>query len=157
MGLLSLRLVGAVGARTYLRSSYSQRGPTVAWIRTQVLAVASPLLTTELSRNPKLKLFTNIHPHLWVCGFSSLSYCFVVKELKRGRIARIGVAGYLVTMVSLYSQTLPPVGESFAAPQWISCSEKWILKWAPSLPQVPLGFLRKAQILVAVQINRMVT
>ena len=50
MDLLGLRLVVAVGARTIVRSSCSQRGPAMAWIWTQVLAVASPaLLPTELS------------------------------------------------------------------------------------------------------------
>jgi len=32
MDLLSLRLVGAVGARINVRGSYSQQGPAVAWI-----------------------------------------------------------------------------------------------------------------------------
>jgi len=49
--LLSLRLVWVVGTRTNVRSSYLQRGPTVAW--TQVRTVAtSALLTTELSHYP---------------------------------------------------------------------------------------------------------
>ena len=41
-----IHLVEAVG----VRSSYAERGPAVAWIRTQALAVASPMrLTIELS------------------------------------------------------------------------------------------------------------
>ena len=36
-GVLSLRLVGAAGARINVRSSYSQLGPTMTWVRTKVL------------------------------------------------------------------------------------------------------------------------
>ena len=51
--LLSLRLVGGVGARMNVRSSYSQRWPAVARIRTQVLTVASPaFLMIDLPRYP---------------------------------------------------------------------------------------------------------
>ena len=53
MDFLGLRLVGAVGARINARTSYSQPGPAMVWIRTQVLTVASPArLMTELSRYP---------------------------------------------------------------------------------------------------------
>ena len=41
---LSLRLVGAVGARIHVRSLNSQRWPTVNWIWTRVLKVSSPEL-----------------------------------------------------------------------------------------------------------------
>jgi len=41
MDLLSLRLVGAVGARRNVRSWYSQGGPNVAWIQTQNLALVN--------------------------------------------------------------------------------------------------------------------
>jgi len=48
--LLSLRLVGAVGARINVTSSHSQCGPAMACIRSHVLTIASPdLLTSELS------------------------------------------------------------------------------------------------------------
>ena len=42
--LLSQRLIGAVGARINVRSSYSQWWPAANWIQTEVLAVASPAL-----------------------------------------------------------------------------------------------------------------
>lgn len=42
--LLSPRLIRAVGARIYVRSSYSQWRSAVTWIRTQALAVASSAL-----------------------------------------------------------------------------------------------------------------
>jgi len=42
-----------IGARVNGRSSYSQRGLVLAWIRTQVLTAASSTpLPTELSRYP---------------------------------------------------------------------------------------------------------
>jgi len=51
--LLSLRLVGAEGARINVRSSYSQWGPADPKFRAQALAVATAaFLTAELSRSP---------------------------------------------------------------------------------------------------------
>ena len=47
--LLSLRLVGAVEAGNYVRSSYSQWGPIVTWIQTQGRLIAGPLLLTTVS------------------------------------------------------------------------------------------------------------
>jgi len=44
MGFLSLRLVGAVEARKMINSS-SHWGPAVAWTRTQVLTIASPVFS----------------------------------------------------------------------------------------------------------------
>jgi len=50
MDLLSLRLVGVVGARVSMRSSYAHQEPALAWIKIQALTVASPmLLATEVS------------------------------------------------------------------------------------------------------------
>ena len=43
MDLLSLRLVGEVGARITVRRSYSQRWPTATCIRTKVLTVSNPV------------------------------------------------------------------------------------------------------------------
>jgi len=42
-----------IGARINVKSSYSQWGPAVTWIQTQILSVACPtLLTTDLYRYP---------------------------------------------------------------------------------------------------------
>jgi len=49
MDLLSLMLVGGVGAKINVRSSFPQRVPTLAWFQTQVLMV---ILITELSHYP---------------------------------------------------------------------------------------------------------
>lgn len=44
LAILRLRLAGAVGAEITVRSSYSQWGPTMTRIRSQILIVASPAL-----------------------------------------------------------------------------------------------------------------
>jgi len=73
--LTDLLSLGAVGARIDGRSSYSQPGPAVSCIRTQVFTVASPaLLTIERTGYPKYK---NENKKLVL--FVSLKLCYAEK------------------------------------------------------------------------------
>jgi len=92
MDLLSLRLVGVVGAKINVRSLLSQQGIVVYWIQIQVFMVASPaLLTTELSR----------HPNQGTCGYLHTPDTELSRHPNQGTCGYLrvpaGTCGYLHT------------------------------------------------------------